>query len=73
MKSILLAASIILFSFCTALAGDPPTKDDAKAMVKIAVAYAKENGKQKIKNALEVWKDDLGEDYHLLSREMELP
>ena len=33
----------------------------------------KENGKQKIKNALEVWKDDLGEDYHLLSREMELP
>ncbi len=32
---------------------------------------AKENGKQKIKNALEVWKDDLGSDYDLLSQEVE--
>ena len=34
---------------------------------------AKENGKQKIRNALEVWKDDLGEDYQLLAREIEEP
>lgn len=32
---------------------------------------AKENGKQKIKNALEVWKDDLGDDYAMLSLEVE--
>ena len=50
MRSILLAVTIILFSFSTALAGDQPTKDDAKALVKIAVAYAKENGKQKFFN-----------------------
>jgi hypothetical protein len=34
---------------------------------------AKENGKQKIRNALEVWKDDLGEDYLLSARELEEP
>lgn len=32
---------------------------------------ARENGKQKIRNALEVWKDDLGSDYALLSQEIE--
>lgn len=32
---------------------------------------AKENGKQKIRNALLVWKEDLGADYALLSKEIE--
>lgn len=31
---------------------------------------AKDNGKQKIKNALEVWKEDLGVDYETLYREI---
>ena len=34
---------------------------------------AKENGKQKIHNALEAWKEDLEEDYILLAREIEEP
>jgi hypothetical protein len=32
---------------------------------------ARENGKQKILNALEVWKDDLGADYSALSAELD--
>lgn len=31
----------------------------------------KENGKQKIRNALEIWRDDLGADYPSLAAELE--
>lgn len=37
----------------------------------IGYRAAKENGKRKIMNALEVWKDDLELDYEMLSREIE--
>jgi hypothetical protein len=37
----------------------------------IAHRAGKENGKQKIRNALEVWKDDLGADYASLAAELE--
>lgn len=47
-RAVLLALSTVLFSFCFAYAAtEAPTKDDAKALVKQAVAYAKQNGKEK--------------------------
>jgi cytochrome c len=50
MKSILLAFSFVFISFCAFAAGETPTKNDAKALVKQAVAYAKENGREKFFN-----------------------
>lgn len=46
MRIIVLALSLVFFSFC-AFAAEAPTKDDAKALVKQAVAFAKENGREK--------------------------
>jgi hypothetical protein len=37
----------------------------------IGYRAGKENGRQKIKNALEVWRDDLGDDYHSLLQDIE--
>ena len=49
-KTLMLVASFVLLSFCSAFAAESPTKDDAKALVKQAVAYAKENGREKFFN-----------------------
>ena len=49
MKTVMLAIALLLFSLC-AFAEEAPSKDEAKAMVKIAVAYAKDNGRQKFLN-----------------------
>ena len=50
MKTIALTLSFVLISFCAFAATDAPTKDDAKALVKQAVAFVKENGKEKFFN-----------------------
>ena len=50
MKYILLALSIVCFTFGVVVASEAPTKNDAKALVKQAVAYAKENGREKFFN-----------------------
>jgi cytochrome c len=49
MKTFVLALCFALIS-CAAFAAESPTKDDAKALVKQAVAFAKENGKDKFFN-----------------------
>ena len=50
MRIIGLVLSFVLFSFCSFAAADGPAKNDAKSLVKQAVAYAKENGKEKFFN-----------------------
>jgi cytochrome c len=50
MKTVVLAVTLLLFSFCAFASEDAPTKDDAKALVKIAVAYAKSNDRAKFFN-----------------------
>ena len=50
MKSIILAFCFIFVSFCAFAASEAPTKNDAKALVKQAVAYVKENGREKFFN-----------------------
>jgi cytochrome c len=48
MKAIFIAVTLVLFSFCSAFgASEAPIRDDAKALVKQAVAFAKENGRGK--------------------------
>jgi len=48
MKAILIAVTMVLFSFCCAFGvSEAPTKDDAKALVKEAIAYVKQNGREK--------------------------
>ena len=47
MRIILVLACFILFSCNAFAAAEAPTADDAKALVKQAVAYAKENGKDR--------------------------
>lgn len=47
MRSMLVAFSLVFFSLSCAFAAGNPTKDDAKALVKQAVAYVKQNGKEK--------------------------
>ena len=50
MKFFLVLACLILFSCSALAAAEAPTADDAKALVKQAVAYARENGKDKFFN-----------------------
>ena len=50
MKSIILALCLVFFSFSAFAAVDAPTKNDAKALVKEAVKFAKENGRDKFFN-----------------------
>jgi cytochrome c len=47
MKGFLLAVTLMLFSLSASASEVTPSKDEAKAMVKIAVAFAKDNGRQK--------------------------
>lgn len=47
MHSIALVLGIVILASGFAIAADAPTKDDAKALVKEAVAFAKANGKDK--------------------------
>jgi len=46
-RSVLLGLAILIFGCGLALAADVPTRDDAKALVKEAVKFAKANGKEK--------------------------
>jgi signal transduction histidine kinase len=47
LRSILMMVGIMVFAFGLVSASDAPTKDDAKALVKEAVKFAKANGKEK--------------------------
>ncbi len=47
MRTLVLALCLAFTSCCAFAATDAPTKEDAKSLVKQAVAYAKENGKDK--------------------------
>jgi len=47
MRTIVLALCLVFFSFGVFAAAEAPTKSDAKAIVKQAVAFAKENGREK--------------------------
>ncbi len=50
MRSLVLAFCLMLCSVAVSIAADLPTKNDAKALVKEAVKFAKENGREKFFN-----------------------
>jgi signal transduction histidine kinase len=50
MRSALISICLLIFSTCSFADTPAPTKDDAKAFVKDAVKYLKENGQEKFFN-----------------------